>query len=1422
MFILISFSFTQTKLASFVTNLVNNRYSTDITVERLKISPYGDFILRNVLIKDHHKDTLIFSEVIEGKIDKLSNLLNNGLFFSEVKFQSLDFNLINYRDEKTTNIQVFGKRFSSNKPKKSNKSFTLETDKILINNSNFKYVNHNLSKKEILNFNNLSLNASSFNLNGININTNIEYLSFHDYNAPKVDKLTCSFSYRKNKMIFNNLSIQTPKSSIEGNIKMLYDGGMANFMNKVNFDSQLKQCKINLGDINYFYDKFNSKRTLYLDTKFQGVLNDFILKDLTLFSDNNSILKGDFELNNIFNKKFKIESNITYSKSSFEKANELLKYPLNIKRYDFINNLKDFEIKGRSFVNRDSIVTNSQIKSNIGIVKTKLSITDLNKSNSYKGTISFIKFNVGKLFNVKKLKNISLNLNINGRGFSMKELNSSIKGNVSSLIYNNYNYKEITLNGKVGNYNFNGDVNIKDENIELAFKGKVDFSKKIKDLKFFTEIKGANLKALNFTKKDSISELNTEFNIDLSASSLNDITGDVNINEISYLNEHEDFKYSNVQIYSRLEGQKRLIETNKNKLINGSLNGEFKFSDLNKLVLNSISKVYNKEKFRKIYKSQYVDIHMTMNSRLLNLLHPNISAKKTFKIDAYIDKNIDESNIDLYLPDISYKKNRVKNLKFTLNNSNPIFNSYISIDSLITGVYNFSDINIINKVKSDSLFYKLKAKGGKTFNDEFNLNFVTHTNEKKDSFEVLIDKSDIVFNNCIWKINESKSKDYGLVFSNKFKSLNIINPISIENDSSSIQLYGNILDKNNKDLFLDIVNLNLSKIIPKSKKYKLDGVMNSKIRVYQKNGKYLPILNLDINDLIFNETEFDNLSLQLTSNSKFSKLFLVSKVFNDTKEFLNGTANLDISTNKFSAYYSVNDFDLNIFNLLSKGVIEDIEGKVTGEFSISNTITKPNFSGSLFLNEASMSVPYLNVNYSFKDLSEVILKDQSFSCKNISIRDTLNQTSGNLIANVTHDNFSNWDLLFKIKSNNLMVLNTTEEDNSLYYGTAFMNGECEIVGPSSNLNINLVASTAPNTVFKIPLSDTETYGGEQYMHFVTREEKIKKSKNKEKIKEISGLDLNLNLDINQNANLEILVDKDTGSTISGNGNGVLLFQINTNGKFEMFGDYIINKGNYNFTYKKIIEKKFDVTKGYLSWNGSPYDAQINIQAMYKGYSNPSVLLDSPINRSIPVNVLVDLNGSLSSPNPDFKFSFPSVNSTIRSELDYRLENKETRETQALSFLATGTFISDLSLGQQAYGTVSDRVSGIVNSLITNDSEVFNLGLNYESGEVSEEFTTDDRLGLTLSTKITDRVYINGKVGVPVGGVTESVIAGDVQIDLWLNDDGSLTAKFFNREDSIRNFGDEIGYTQGVGISYNLEFNTFKEFVNIILKGKKNK
>ena len=135
------------------------------------------------------------------------------------------------------------------------------------------------------------------------------------------------------------------------------------------------------------------------------------------------------------------------------------------------------------------------------------------------------------------------------------------------------------------------------------------------------------------------------------------------------------------------------------------------------------------------------------------------------------------------------------------------------------------------------------------------------------------------------------------------------------------------------------------------------------------------------------------------------------------------------------------------------------------------------------------------------------------------------------------------------------------------------------------------------------------------------------------------------------------------------------------------------------------------------------------------------------------------------------------------------------------------------------GNLMQSASGILDRVL-GDSESFDLGLSYEQGFTSPEANVDinDRIGVTLSTRLGKRVLFNGKLGVPVGGVTETVVAGDVELQVILNDQGTLSAKIFNRENTLSQiFVGTQGYTQGVGLSYQVDFENFKDLLQRVLK-----
>ncbi len=283
-------------------------------------------------------------------------------------------------------------------------------------------------------------------------------------------------------------------------------------------------------------------------------------------------------------------------------------------------------------------------------------------------------------------------------------------------------------------------------------------------------------------------------------------------------------------------------------------------------------------------------------------------------------------------------------------------------------------------------------------------------------------------------------------------------------------------------------------------------------------------------------------------------------------------------------------------------------------------------------------------------------------------------------------------------------------------------------------------------------------------------------------------------------------------------------EINTNGKFNMWGDFITDTGVYNFRNLGLIDKKFNLKPGgNIIWEGDPLEARMNIQAVYEvpGGANPAFLLDNPnFNKNIPTDVIIKLEGNLLKPdNPIFEIEFPNTSGTLASEINYRLADPQRSQLQAISLLSQGIFINEVSVSMQGItNNLYQKASDIVANLIgEKDNDKLKVGIDYLQGDKSAliDIATEDRLGFTLSTKISEKILLNGKIGVPVGGLEQTLIVGNVQIDFILNEEGSLKAKIFNKENEFRYIGDEFGYTQGLGLSYDVDFNTFKQLINKI-------
>ena len=1421
----------QTRLGTYATTKVNKTYGTDIRIEKAGLRFNGDVALKNILIKDHHEETLISVAELNTSIISFAKIAENKLTFGAIDLFGFYFNIKKYSGENDTNLDIFVDKFDRDNQRTKTSDFLLSSSTVTVHTSNFSYVDENLNTPLILDLHQLNLQALDFLILGKNITASITALNFKDSRGATLKNLQTNFSYSLTQMKFDELKIKSKNSLIVGTLQFDYNrADFEDFSNKVKVSGFFKNSNLDLEELNVFYNEFGSFQKAVLNTAFSGTLNNLIFDTFNLKTSRNTSVKGKLKFKNLFNStvnSFEMDADFKSISSTYTDLKAVLPRVLGASISSSFEALGRFDIQGTAKVSKQTIETVMDIETELGALFVDLNLDQIESLDNalYVGQVQFTDFDMGRFIKEPKMGLISSNLNVEGRGFNKETINSNIKGKFDSFTFQNYIYSDLEVSGVVKNKIFNGQLNITDPNLEFSFEGLVDFSENENIYDFSATIPHANLNALNFVKRDRISVLNGQVIMDMRGTSIDDVYGTIKFKNTLYQNQNDSYNFKDFEITSSFDANsERTIRVNSPEIVQGNLKGKFVIKEVPNLLRNAFGDIYTKYKPYQVNDSQYFNFNFKIYNKIVEIFSSQLKLGSNTFTKGRVESDPKNFKLTFRSPNIKLEDFFARQIEVQLINDNPLFNSYIEVDSLATPFYNASKFSLINVTLNDTLYVKSEFNGGKNSSDKFDLNLF-YTIDDADKSVVGIKKSYANFKNTPWLINGAQDKQNKIVFDRAFEEV-IFDNINMSYENEEVLLNAAIQGTQNKNITVEFKNVDLAKVTPEIKNLKLGGNLNGQLNISQLESVYLPKSNLTIDNLALNDFNLGSFKAAIKGNQSLTNYDVNIALKEGDVESLSVVGLLDVSGENSELNLDINfdDLILNPLNPFGTDVITNIRGDISGFANVSGRLEKPQIEGRLTLNNGGLAIPYLNVDYEFVNNSTIKLREQSFIFEQALMVDTDYQSQVLLDGSISHNNFSNWSLDLNFESDRLLVLNTDEQDESIYYGTAFVDGSIDITGPTDQLFIEANVSTSEGTVFKIPLNDNEILAENSYIHFLSPKEKSIQNSGQPLLEQddIKGLEMAFNMDVNDNAEIEIVLDKNTGSSILGRGNGSMLAQINTKGKFQMFGDFIVLSGIYNFSFGRIIQKKFKVVKdGTLGWDGNPLSADINIKALYDGISvNPSTLLDNPINQSIPAEVEIHLTGQLEQPNLDFDVRFPSVNSTLNSELSDRLRDKDRRQFQALSLLATGAFRSELTLGSQdAFGIVSDGVTNILNELFADDDNKVKLGIDVDLGETTPEYESDSRVGVTVSTKLSENVLINGKVGVPVGGVSETTVAGDFEVEVLLNEDRTLSLKFFNRENSIQNFGEQIGYTQGVGLSYNIEFDNLKELFEELFKNK---
>ena len=1427
----------QTRLTTWVMQRINEDYKVDIQVERVSISLTGMVGLDGVLIRDHHQDTLIAAHEIRTPLLDLKAVMNGNLIFSNIEADGLVMDMKTYKGDTLSNLDVFVSRFDSGDPP-SKEPFIMRANTIRLKNGYFRVCDFNTTAGEspvLVEIEGIAGQVTDFEIVDSDVKLQMKHGSLLYGKHLKVDDLSTNFHYADTLISIDKTLLKTPFSTIDADLSFApYEGSYADFLNKVMIKATLRNSLISTNDLNGFYDGFAMEKTLEAEGELSGTLNNLSIKDIHLYHESTAIEGEGILLRNAFSpeKDFVFWGNFPHFSSSYGDITALMPKVLGESLPEDLRYFGLFEGQAElTYTTRDLLI-DADVFTQRGDFILSGSFYNLKnlKEATYKGKLDTYQLKVGELFKIDDLGDISASLQFVGKGLDFSKLDKlSLHGQVHSALYNNYLYKDIKLDAEYFQKKIKATASIGDDNLQMDFKGIADItSSQRSNYTLLGEMKYIDLKALGFIQKDSIAKVRGNIDLDITGNSIDNMVGRVLLKNASYQKNDQTYDFADFAINIQKDTTSlRTITLESTDIISGKIQGEFKFAQIGQVLVNTLAYGFENYKPFKVMQGQYLTFDFKIYNKIVELFLPELSFAPNTFIRGKLVGDEHDFKLNFRSPYINISDYSLRGVNLEYDKKNPTYRSLLQISSVKNPYYKIEEFNMVNTSVSDTLFFQTEFKGGRNSEDDYNLRFYHTITPRRESEVGIKPSSYILFKGNEWKID--KDRENKVVINRKMDSLQI-RPISLRHEQEAISVNGRIAKENNyKDLHLVFDKVDVNKIIPTMDNLSVSGQLNGHLSLVQQKEKYYPAADLSLKQLVLNKYDLGDLQASIVGDENLSSFKASLEFFNLLGEGLQLYGKIFLKDNKtyLDLQSYITELNLKPFAPFTQDILSNLRGALTGQAKVTGLLTKPQIEGDFAVSKAGVGVPYLNIDLEADDVLHIGLKDNRFTIKETPLTDTAYKTKVYLSGGAGYRSLSDWylDLRFDTKGKRFLALNTGPKDNDLFYGTGFIIGKASIKGSVDDLTIGVNAVTGEGTKFKIPLSDTQTVGDDSFITFISKEKQRKKQL---VTKTYQGLEMNFEVDVLPSAEVEIIVDPKNNSSLIGRGAGTLLLEINTTGKFNMWGDFITTSGEYNFKYEGLIDKKFKVLpNGSISWNGDPMGAALqNLRAAYNLYVNPSTLLETNLNRKIQTQVIINLQGDLSHPQTVFDIKFPDSSPSLVSELNYHLEDSDKKQLQAFSLLAQGNFLSDATAGEKMLSyNVLETATGIFNQLLSSDDDKLNLGVSYESGTATPNraYNSSDRLGITVSTQVTDRIFFNGKLGIPVGGVTQTAVAGDFELQFLLTKDGRLSAKIFNRENELQQYlMDKIDYSQGTGLTYKVDFDTFRELIRDIFAKAKNK
>jgi len=1457
--------------------LVNRDFKAGMSTESVEVDYFGDVTIKGLKIKDYKGLEFIKAREFRANSDWMSLAANaisgnsNALSFNSLTLVNADVKVITYKGDSISNFVRFTELFDSGKKRDPSKPPFQLNSRVQIIDSKVSIINQNSPGEpgKWLTATKFNLKAPKVKVNGPNVFALVNNMSFVTSRWGKshfVDTFSTELSLTQDFLSLKDLTLNTDHSLLQGNIKFkLNKGSWAGFADRVRWDMDIQQgSQLSGYDISYFVTNWDNFKPFNLAGKMTGSLNKFHLENFLISNPDVNIATKTMTVNNLLKGHFFIETKDLSTDFTYKDLKAMMPSFISKKMKNFADDFGKLKYNGAARVTPEEVyVPTGNLMTGIGQAKiTKLSLTAYSTPMpKYSGYLELKDLNTSVITKNKSVGLISGKFDINGQSFDVNTMKLSTKSQISSIEIMDKNISNVYLDGLLDHKKYNGLITINDDQAKASIKGLIDFSTPRVAMDVNADVTYLNMNY--FTGKPGNQIVSGEVNGKMSMTSINDLTLDVEANNLNFATATQKYVIPNAKVKTFIESGGRVIDVDAPGAANGKISGRYNLADLMGMVENGVGKILVGPPPRKLYRGQNFTMNFDVQQGLVNYFLPDLKLPEGAVVDGAYDGNTNNLILNLDAASLKYimtkqeeitdadKALAASNPNYKINDRNTISRDSAMIDSvkvrintanLDEQVYaRISRLEYNKNIIKDFILKGTNENGtalhlATTFkhgnaDDEQNENLkeyainVDQSTNAAGDYVFKFEPTEVKFNNVTWAIDTSPALNHSITYRKNMGDFDIRN-LRIYSDSSALFIK-EAQFKSVKDFYVDadITDFAVEKLLEMQSggnAMGIKGLANGTVKIKMDKSTLQPLVDLTVDDIMMNGNDMGDLTISATNGFSLNVYDVDVKVtsagvLGNNNLNLTGTVNNNTSSPTIDLTAEMRDFDISFAQQFVQSVFGNLRGKATGDLKINGKLNNLDYSGDIALKGFGLKLLFTGVDYSFGDTVIPLSKGLAI-LNDIEVHDGRSNSKGTVSGLIRFETLSSMGVELVMRTDNLLMLNTSQKDYDLFWGRVYGQGDLYVSGPVSGLSLSTPNMKAlSGSTFTFNSSSTSNVEEFKMLRFL-KEGKDGLITLEEKKKSGANMHIDFNLDVDKGTTVNVLVGDDVGNiTVKGIANN-LRFQMSRQGNIAMNGTYKVDNGT--FVSKAILNKTFQIEKNSsIRWDGDAMKPALDITANYvRMVSNAGEYLS--MGKLQPISVLLQANitQSLINPKVDLNVTALDVSSQVKETLAAKMSQEGEKVLQFGSILLLNTFNVSNTGGvdfdvagvaeSSGYNMLLKQLGSVLNTM----SNEFQIDLNYVKGD--QYSNTGDRANAGVSVAVSPRVNIKTGLGIPLNkteGTQANYLSGEgsIEYDVSKKNDGSLLLRGYSKPTNIGMVSTNGSANQayGGGVVWSKSFNS---------------